>query len=147
MIWAFVSLALAFPMTFDGGNAVVSLDGLLLKGQRFSWDGSNLHLDGAVSVAYKELQIESQNLTLYFDEDRQLLSMSVVGAVVLERNDWKGSADKVLWTKKEPWITMHGSANLSNSNLLFQGSRISFSLDTEQVECEADCSIRVKPKK
>ncbi len=144
MSWLFLAVALAFPVALDGGNAVLSLEGLALKGERFSWDGTKLHVDGAVSVTYDELHLKSRHLTLDFSAENQLMAMSAEGEVVLERESWAGRADTLRWTRTEPWITMHGAATLQDSRWIFQGRRISFSLETEQVECEEDCSVRLK---
>ena len=145
MMFFLISLGMAFPMEFSGRNGAISLDGISFRGERFSWNGMELHLDGLVSIDYEDLRIKSQELTLNFNEERELLSMSVVGSVELERKDWRGYADKILWSKNDPWITMHGKAVLNDAKWEFRGSRISFSIETDQIECQRECSIRVKP--
>ena len=144
MIFLLVSLGMAFPMEFRGGEAVLSLDGISLKGERFSWNGTDLQLDGHVRVAYEDLRIKSQQLTLNFNKERELVSLLVVGTVELERKDWRGYADTIRWSKNEPWISMEGEAVLNDAKWEFRGHRISFSLETDQIECQEDCSIRLK---
>lgn len=146
MIAFLLSLSFAFPVGMQGEQAVFSMQGLQLKGERFSWNGLALQVDGGVQVDYKDVHIESQHLTIHFTKERELLSMSLLGSVLLVHNDWSGGAEHLQWTKSDALISMSGSAHLSDSNWEFQGEQISFSVETEQVECIADCSARLKPK-
>ena len=124
MIVFLLSLSFAFPVGMQGENAVFSMEGLQLKGERFSWNGRALQVDGGVQVDYKNLHIESQHLTIQFTKERQLLSMSLLGTVLLGHNDWSGGADTLLWNKSDDSISLNGSAHLADSNWEFQGQQI-----------------------
>ncbi|MEC7984413.1 MAG: LptA/OstA family protein [Myxococcota bacterium] len=145
MNWFITALALAFPQGMSGEKTTLSFEGLSVKGERFLWNGSDLEVTGHVLVDYEDFQIQSQTLTLQLNEERQILSASLAGQVVLKRGSWRGVANRVQWKKGESWISMLGSARLVDTQWEFQGERISFSVDTDQIECLNDCSIRAKP--
>ena len=112
------------------GNTVITSDRLT-----FDYRRSIAHFTGHVKVVDAQIIIKSDDLTVRFDEESNLRSVTAVGHVWMKQEDKTATCEKAIYDLKKSEVLLVGEAEIRRGKDSVKGDQITFWLNTDKMVC------------
>ena len=115
----------------ETGQTVITSDSL-----EFDYRRSIAVFEKNVVVEDAQIRMESDRLTVMFDETREIKSVTASGHVRLTNADRTAVCERAVYLAKTGEVVLTGNATVSRGRDSVSGSRITLWIDDERVLCE-----------
>jgi lipopolysaccharide transport protein LptA len=111
---------------------------MVITSQTMTFDYKRLIavFENDVKVVDPRLAIDSDKMTVLFERDNTVKSVTAQGSVVIRQQDKTATCDKAVYLKQSDEIMLMGSAKLIRGKDYVAGNTITFWLNEDKVRCE-----------